>query len=268
MKKYFPQSRKAAKRVLSSSLAPLRLCVRTTSRRSILQLITVVLVFIGVVFVVFGRTAYVTKGEYGLASDLPRGAFVYTQFSNLPALLEQWDRSQLKERYLKSTNYQQLQHRHLMLKLISRWEEFNTALGFQVDVATITGTSETEAALAVYDIGQLDLVFIAPMNEEKIALTQFFSNKDQFEEVESPGGTVYYRQSVDADRGRQKQVLAFTTLSGRFILATNENLLLRTIANINRKNPKDSLADDPAFKSLSKKVKASFPDDLGRPGKT
>lgn len=222
------------------------------------RLITVVLALIGVAFIVFARTAHVAKGEYALASDLPRGAFVYTQFSNLPALIEQWDRSQLKERYLNSTNYKQLQHRHLMLKLISRWEEFNTALGFPVDVATITGTSETKAALAVYDIGQLDLVFIAPMSEEKIALTQFFSNKDQFEEVESPGGTVYYRQPVDADRGRQKQVLAFTALSGRFILATNENLLLRTIANINRKNPKDSLADDPAFNSLSQKVKPHF----------
>lgn len=222
------------------------------------RLIIVVVALIGVAFIVFARTAHVAKSEYALASDLPRGAFVYTQFSNLPALIEQWDRSQLKERYLKSTNYQQLQHRHLMLKLISRWEEFNTALGFNVDVATITGTSETKAALAVYDIGQLDLVFIAPMSEEKITLTQFFSNKDQFEEVESPGGTVYYRQPVDADRGRQKQVVAFTTLSGRFILATNENLLLRTIANINRRNPKDSLADDPAFNSLSKKVKPHF----------
>ena len=222
------------------------------------RLITIVLALIGIAFIVFARTAHVAKGEYGLASDLPRGAFVYTQSSNLPALIEQWDHSQLKERYLNSANYQQLQHRHLMLKLISRWEEFNTALGFQIDVATITGTSETKAALAVYDIGQLDLVFIAPMSEEKIALTQFISNKDQFEEVESPGGTVYYRQPVDADRGRQKQVLAFTTLSGRFILATNENLLLRTIANINRKNPKDSLADDPAFKSLSAKVKPHF----------
>jgi hypothetical protein len=222
------------------------------------RLITVVLAFIGVAFIVFAKTGHVTKGDYGLASDLPRGAFVYAQFSNLPALIEQWDRSQLKERYLNSTNYRQLQQRHLVLKLISRWEEFNTALGFQLDVATITGTSETKAALAVYDIGQLDVVFIAPMSEEKVALTQFFTNKDQFEEIESPGGTVYYRQPVDADRGRQKQMLAFTALDGRFILATNENLLLRTIANINRKNLKDSLADDTAFKSLSEKVKPHF----------
>jgi len=222
------------------------------------RLTIVALALIGVAFIVYARTAHVAKSEYALAQDLPRGAFVYAQFSNLPALIEGWDHSQLKERYLNSTNYRQLQQRHLILKLISRWEEFNTALGFQLDVATITGASENKAALAVYDIGQLDLVFIAPLSEEKIALTQFFTNKDQFEEAETPGGDVYYRQAVEADHGRQKQVLAFATLNGRFILASNENLLLRTITNINRRNSKDSLADDPAFTSLSKKLKPHF----------
>lgn len=223
-----------------------------------LRLVVIALAFIGVAVIVFARTAREPKGPYGLASDLPRGAFVYAQFSNLPALIEQWERSPLKERYLNSTNYRQLQNRHLMLKLISRWEEFNNALGFQLDVATVSGATETQAAVAVYDIGQLDLVFIAPLSEEKMALTQFFQNKDQFEEDESPDGTIYYRQAVEADHGRQKQVLAFTALNGRFILASNENLLLRTIANINRKSTKDTLADDSTFTSLTQKVKPHF----------
>jgi hypothetical protein len=232
--------------------------ITRNKKRSILRVTTVAVAFIGVALIAFARTGHKPRGEYGLAHDLPRGAFVYTQFSNLPALIEEWDRSQLKERYLKSTNYQQLQNRHLVLKLMSRWQEFNDALGFQIDVPAISGAAETRAALAVYDIGQLDLVFIAPLSEEKIALTQFFTNKDQFEEAEAPGGDVYYRQAVEADHGRQKQVLAFATISGRFILATNENLLLRTIANIERRNAKDSLADDPAFSSLSQKLKPHF----------
>jgi len=257
----------AALRVFLCAFAPLRenRFIRPHARelhfntkRSLLQSIAIVLALIVVAFVVFARTGHKPRGEYGLANDLPRGAFVYAQFSNLPALIEEWDRSQLKERYLKSTNYQQLQHRHLALKLISRWEEFNNALGFPIDVPAISGAAETKAALAVYDIGQLDLVFIAPLSDEKIALTQFFTNKDQFEEAEAPGGDVYYRQEVEADHGRQKQVLAFATISGRFILASNENLLLRTIANIERRNSKDSLADDPAFSSLSQKLKPHF----------
>src|SRR5215216_1190522 len=130
---------------------------------SFIQSIPIVLVLIVVAFVVFARTTHKPRGEYGLANDLPRGAFVYAQFSNLPALIQEWDRSQLKERYLNSTNYRQLQHRHLALKLISRWEEFNTALGFEFDAATLTGAADTSAAVAVYDVGKLDLVFIAPL---------------------------------------------------------------------------------------------------------
>ena len=153
----------------------------TTKKRSLLRLTIVALVLTGVAFIVFGRTAHKPRGEYGLANDLPRGAVVYAQFANLPALIEQWDHSQQKERNLNSANYRQLQHRHLLLKLISRWEEFNSALGFQIDVSTITGAAETKAAVAVYDIGQLDLVFIAPLSEEKTALTQFFNKMYKFE---------------------------------------------------------------------------------------
>ena len=220
--------------------------------------LTALLVLICVALFVYARSTRSSKNAYSLAGDLPRGALVYAQFANLPELLKQWDQSQLKERYLSSTNYQQFQHRHLALKLISRWEEFNNALGFPVDLATIGSSTDGAAAVAVYDIGQLDLLFIAPISEEKVALTQFFSSKDQFEETEAPDGTAYYRQEVDADAGRQKQVLAFATVNGRFLLGTNEKLFLRAIANITKRAKKDSIADDPTFKALSQKVTPHF----------
>src|SRR5262245_35724905 len=171
--------------------------------------ITASLVLICVALIVYARSTRSSRNAYSLAGDLPRGALVYAQFANLPELLKQWDQSQLKERYLSSTNYQQLQHRHLALKLISRWEEFNNALGFPIDLATIGSSTDGAAAVAVYDIGQLDLLFVAPISEEKVALTQFFTSKDQFEDAETPDGTAYYRQEVEVDRGRQKQVFAF-----------------------------------------------------------
>jgi hypothetical protein len=220
--------------------------------------ITALLVLICVALIVYARSSRSSKNPYSLAGDLPRGALVYAQFANVPELIKQWDQSQLKERYLSSTNYQQLQHRHLALKLISRWEEFNNALGFPVDLATIGSSTDGAAAVAIYDIGQLDLLFIAPINEEKALLTQFFNSKDQFEEAEAADGTPYYRQNVEADRGRQKQVLAFAAVNGRFLLGTNEKLFLRALANIAKHATKDSIADDPNFKALSQKVTPHF----------
>jgi hypothetical protein len=228
------------------------------SRKYRVRWVTASLVLICVALIVYARSTRSSKNPYSLAGEMPRGALVYAQFQNLPDLIKSWEQSQLKERYLSSTNYQQLQHRHLALKLISRWEEFNNALGFPLDLSTIGSSTDGAAAVAVYDIGQLDLLFVAPISEEKAALTQFFTSKDQFEEAEAPDGTPYYSHTVEADRGRQKQVLAFATVNGRFLLGTNEKLFLRAIANIKKRTTNDSIADDPNFRSLSQKVKPHF----------
>ncbi|HEV2801672.1 MAG TPA: hypothetical protein VGW12_14455 [Pyrinomonadaceae bacterium] len=199
-----------------------------------------------------------SAGAYPLAADLPRGALLYAQFSDLPALVKRWHESKLKERYLASTNFQQFQSRHLALKLVERWEEFNNALGFPLDLPVVGEAAENRAALAVYDIGRLEMVFIAPLGEEKLAATKFFQNAGQFEETELPDGTVYYSRDVDADRGRRQQQFAFASLGGRLVVATSEPLLLRTLANIKGTAKNDRLSDDTAFKTLSAEVTPHF----------
>src|SRR5215475_2188650 len=201
-----------------------------------------------------GRAA----GGFELANDFPRGAVVYAQFKDLPAAIKQWDESALKERYLKSVNYQKMWSRHLANKLFSRWEEFNDATGFSLDLSAFGAAASNRAAIAVYDIGRLDLVVIAPLSDAKFAATQFFQSKDNFEESEAPGGAIYYLSDVEADKGRQKQQIGFAQLKGRFVLATSEKLLLRAIANIDGQAKKDRMTDEPSFQSLSKTMTPHF----------
>ncbi|HEV7859693.1 MAG TPA: hypothetical protein VGO91_13840, partial [Pyrinomonadaceae bacterium] len=227
------------------------------SRPRLLKLIAIMLV-VCAGLIVYAKSARQPTGPFALAEDFPRGPLVYAQFKDLPTLVKQWNDSALKEQYLGSTNFQQLEKSHLWLKLSERWGEFNDALGFMLDAEALTGATENRAAIAVYDIGRLDLLFIAPLSEEKLAATKFVESQSQFEERELPDGTSYYSMDVEADRGRQKQQLAFATLRGRFVLATSERLLLRALANINGKAQKDRLSDDPAFKSLSEKVQPHF----------
>ncbi len=206
-------------------------------------------------------SAWRAAGGFELANDFPRGALVYAQFKDLPATLKQWDESALKERYTGSLNYRQLQTRHLAIKLVSRWNEFNDATGFPIDTSALGALADNRAAIAVYDIGRLDLVLIAPLSDEKFAATRFFQNKDSFEEIELPDGATYYLHDVEADKGRQKQQIGFAALKGRFVLATSEKLLLRAIANINSSGgqaKKDRLTDEPSFQTLSKVVTPHF----------
>jgi hypothetical protein len=235
------------------------------SKADWLQLLkrSLVVIALLIVFIIIGMAISVVSARraansFELANDFPRGALVYAQFKDLPAMLKQWDESSLKDRYLGSVNYQQLQTRRLAIKLVSRWNEFNDATGFPIDTSALGSLADNRAAIAVYDIGRLDLVLIAPLSDEKFAATQFFQSKDNFEEIESPDGVAYYLSDVEADKGRQKQQIGFTAVKGRFVLATSEKLLLRAIANINGQAKKDRLTDEPSFQSLSKTVTPHF----------
>src|SRR5205823_4307425 len=132
------------------------------------------------------------------------------------------------------------------------------AFGFTVDANALAGATANRAAIAIYDIGRLDLVLIAPLSEERRAATLFFAHTDDFEEVALPDGTTYFRREADTDSGRERQVLAFAWARGRFVLATSERLLLRTLANIKGRAHRDRLADEPAFQTLSRELVPHF----------
>src|ERR1051325_8830379 len=115
------------------------------------------LVLLASAAVIISAKASRPKAEaFSLAEDCPRGALVYTQFADLPALLKQWDGSPLKQQYLASTNLQQLAGRHLAIKLVQRCEELSCALGFTVDLSMLGASADNRAALAIYDIGRLE----------------------------------------------------------------------------------------------------------------
>jgi hypothetical protein len=195
---------------------------------------------------------------FALADNFPRGAAVYLQFKDLPALIKQWNGSDLKQQLFASTNYQQFLHRHLAIKIAARWNEFNSALGFDLDADAINSSVDNRAAVALYDIGRLDFIFIIPLSEEKIAASKFFQQKDHFEETELDDGTVFYSIDVDADRGRQKQKIEFAAQNGLLVVATNEQIFLRALSNINGKNRQDRLSADPNFQQLSSQMKPHF----------
>lgn len=231
--------------------------LRQLGKRALLTaLLLLALIAIGVA--INAVSAQRANKEFAMADDFPRGALVYAQFQDLPTLLKQWDESQMKERYLNSVSFQKLQSRHLAIKLLARWEEFNDATGFPIDLTVFGSLADNRAAIAVYDIGKLDLMLIAPMSDAKFEACSFFQGKDSFEEIELPDGAVYYLHDVEADRGRQKQHIAFAHVEGRFVLATSEKLLLRAVANIKGQTKKDRLTDEPAFQSLAKTVKPHF----------
>lgn len=210
---------------------------------------------VGAALMMNAQSAQRVAASYALAGEMPRGALLYLQVSDWPAALRAWQTSELKSRYEQSLNYEQLWSRHLLNKLQSRWEEFNAAAGFEIGAAVLATLADERAALAVYDIGRLELVWLAPMSKTASAFVQ---RQDNFEERETADGTKYFLQAVEADRGRQKQELAFAVARDRFVLATSERWLVRALACVNKPNGKDALSAEPKFNALSRSLTPHF----------
>lgn len=200
---------------------------------------------------VYSRT---TNKPFAPAEDFPREALLYVQVADLPAMIRLWNESELKENYLQSDNFAEFSNRHLGRKLASRRREFGDAAGFLIDPETVADLAVDQAAIAIYDIGKLEFVFIAPVSDEVFEATKFAQNRGKFSEERLDDETTVCRTSVEADRGRQKQELIFAQIKGRFVLTTSEKLLKQTINNIDGGAAKNRLSDEPLFKDVSEKV--------------
>ena len=225
------------------------------SYKQILRLYKIIVLFMIVSISIIALAKLDSSDEwFSQAKDFPEGALVYAQFQDLPALEKLWDESELKQKYLQSTNFTEFKNKHLALKLLSRLEEFQAASGFPFDISSVVYSSETKAAIAVYDIGRLEFVFVAPLSEEKFFASQFFVNKSVFEENKLEDGTKFYSRNVLSDRGRQRQKLLFANVRGRFVLGTDEVKFIKTLAMIGKTSKKKSLFEQPGFKYLSEKI--------------
>jgi hypothetical protein len=192
--------------------------------------------------------------DFKQAEDFPRDALIYIQIRDLPLLINLWNESNLKENYLESDNFGEFENNHLALKLAERAQEISSSVRFFTDLDILATISENKAALAVYDVGKIEFVFIAPMSEKKILASSFYTNSSIFEEIKLDDGTVVHTLETEVDRKRQTQKILFTNFRGRFILATTEKYFLQTLENIKGKTPKNRLSETPNFKQLAHKT--------------
>lgn len=199
---------------------------------------------------VYSATSSEKKAAFSLAENFPRGALVYAETSDLPGMLRSWTSSGLHQKYQGTTNFRQLQNRHLGLKLASRWQEFSDAAGFPFDLAAVAGLSHKRAGIGIYDIGKLEFVFIAPMAAEIFAATRFMGSPANFSEEQYEAESVL-RVSIKADRGRQRQELIVSHQRSHLIAATSEQLFIRTVANLKKASTADRLSAQPEFSKLA-----------------
>jgi hypothetical protein len=177
-----------------------------------------------------------------LARMIPRGAIAYVQARNLADLFGRWRKSPAHDRYYNSDNFKAFQQSRLFAKLSERLKEFEDGAGIQMDETRIAEMAGGATAVAMYDMGKLEIVYVTELPAAKASLTALFKQSAKFEERKA-GNNPYFVLELATDGGRMRQGLSFASVDGKFIVSTTETLMQRTLGNLAAESA-DRLSDD------------------------
>jgi hypothetical protein len=154
------------------------------------------------------------------APSMPHGAILYLQARDFPAMLHDWNESTVKKDWLKSANYKVFAESRLFLRLKEAQGQFAAAAGLPADMNFVVEGAGKQSALALYDIGNLEFLYISKISSSDAMQSALWQSRAKFE-PRSAGGTPFY---VRTDPASQR-VVAFAIANDTLLLATREELL-------------------------------------------
>jgi len=155
-----------------------------------------------------------------LSKYIPAGPLLYLEAKDLSALLADWNSSPQKKRWVESSNYEVFSRSRLFLRLHAAGDQFAAAAGLPPDMNFFSQVAGTRSAVALYDIGNLQFLYITYLPSAQSMQTTLWQTRAKFEPRSAGGVNFYVRRDAESQRE-----VAFAVSGDYFLLATREDLL-------------------------------------------
>jgi len=159
-----------------------------------------------------------------LAQYLPGGALLYLESPDFGRLLRDWNDSPVKTAWLASAHYEVFSRSNLFTKLREVYGQYGDAAGFAPDLENIVPIAGTDSALALYEIREVEFLYITRLPEASLAKSALWSVRDKFEQRQA-GGVSFYLRADPAS----KRTVAFAFTKGYLLLATRDDLVAQSL---------------------------------------
>ena len=173
----------------------------------------------GIVFA-FSALEHTLKAKPELPALLPEGALLSIEARDFGSLLRDWNTSEEKRAWLTSDNYSAFSNSRLFGRLSQAQDEFSAAAGLPTDADLLNRVAGQESCLGLYDIGNLEFVYVTRLEQQRIESTPLWQTRGKFEQRTEGGTTFYVHKDVQSGR-----VAAFAAADGWLILGTREDLV-------------------------------------------
>ncbi len=189
--------------------------------------VTIASVFASLVLLAWLFAQAPANSAVDLARLVPAGPLLYLEAKDFGALLSDWNGSQEKKLWLASDNFQVFSRSRLYLKLQQAQAEFATAAGVPPDMDLLANVAGSQSALAIYDIGKLEFLYITRLPSERFAGGALWKTRGTYQPRQS-SGIDYYIKTDPAS----KRVAAFAVAKDYIVLATREDVLAAALSLI------------------------------------
>jgi hypothetical protein len=155
-----------------------------------------------------------------LSKYVPAGPLLYLEAKDFASLLADWDSSPQKQQWLQSDSYEVFSRSRLFLRLKGASDQFAAAAGLPSDMNFLSQVSGEHSVLALYDIGNLQFVYITYLPSAKSMETALWQTRAKFEPRSAGGVDFYLRRDSES-----KREVAFAISGDYLLLATREDLM-------------------------------------------
>jgi hypothetical protein len=164
------------------------------------------------------------------ADLVPGGALLVLEAKDFPGLLSTWNASVEKKAWLAGDNYKVFSRSRLFLRLEEALNEFGAVGGFPADMTLVESAAGDASALALYDIGKLEFLYVTHLPSARAAESVLWKSRAQFEPRNHAGFDYFVRTSED-----KNWVIAFASAGDYLLVATREDLLASALALLSGK---------------------------------
>ena len=175
-----------------------------------------------------------------IAALLPPGAMIYLESNALMDQLKEWNDSRVKQGWLESANFASFQKSRLYLRLSDKLAQFENAAEVALDFSIFRTLSGKKSGLGLYDIRDLEFVFVTEVPNDQFNQGPFFRRQARYEQRSAEGGSYFARS-------RRGGTITYAFRGDLFFLATSESLLRATLHNAADPSVKGGLNAEPIF---------------------
>ena len=152
---------------------------------------------------------------------LPQGALLFPLKREISRRCSKdWNASPEKRSWLISDNYAEFSNSRLFSRLSQAQDEFSAAAGLPTDASLLDKVAGKESCLGLYDIGNLEFVYVTRLNQQDIVNTPLWQTRSKFEQRTEAGTAFYVHKDAQSSR-----VAAFASKDGWLILGTRDDLV-------------------------------------------